>query len=477
MKTFHRFRSTDILLGEPHELENQEIYFASPEELNDPMEGFKDIYWHGDEVAWKNLMKHYLLCLEHVCSLFIVGGKSISINDVGGIPVFKTEEQLPTPQYRELFGEIRDQFFGNNLISQCIENLSRRSSPIRRSELLAHIRSFHIYTLETVFAAYERHNLIAKRSGIEPIRQMAAKALSELPTLLKLTNKMEQEHPDIERATDTLFSEVAHIASQLGLIIRYNCPPPDDENRIFILFGFPEGYIKRLEKIVYPDWYAACFMTQYNNSSVWGNYGDKHRGVCLSFKAMTKDDRASIKLYGMNGWGSSGPVYAKSDHLFYKVDYARKHVEVDFFRSLGCLPRPVLMKFWYTDENRSRSACADDIFESEDQWRESYWAKFSQGITTKLRDWQYEEEYRLILSSSLLDLNDPTKRKLKYDFSDLESITFGINTSMEDKVKIMKIIDSKCRSENRKEFDFYQAHYSWQTGTIERSKMRLLKFT
>jgi hypothetical protein len=38
-----RFRPT--VLGKHQELENQEIYFSSLEGLNDPMEGFIDLFW------------------------------------------------------------------------------------------------------------------------------------------------------------------------------------------------------------------------------------------------------------------------------------------------------------------------------------------------------------------------------------------------------------------------------------------------
>ena len=37
MAEFFRFRSIDALLGKRKELKKQTIYFASPEELNDPM--------------------------------------------------------------------------------------------------------------------------------------------------------------------------------------------------------------------------------------------------------------------------------------------------------------------------------------------------------------------------------------------------------------------------------------------------------
>ena len=46
MAKAYRFRSSKYLLCEPYsELERQTIYFSSPEELNDPMEGFRDMVW------------------------------------------------------------------------------------------------------------------------------------------------------------------------------------------------------------------------------------------------------------------------------------------------------------------------------------------------------------------------------------------------------------------------------------------------
>jgi hypothetical protein len=53
-KEFYRFRRINSLIGEFEELENQSIYFAEPESLNDPMEGFRDMYWRGDFIVWRN---------------------------------------------------------------------------------------------------------------------------------------------------------------------------------------------------------------------------------------------------------------------------------------------------------------------------------------------------------------------------------------------------------------------------------------
>jgi hypothetical protein len=41
----YRFRSIQNLIGKHQELEKQEIYFSPFTELNNPMEGFKEIFW------------------------------------------------------------------------------------------------------------------------------------------------------------------------------------------------------------------------------------------------------------------------------------------------------------------------------------------------------------------------------------------------------------------------------------------------
>ena len=51
MAQLYRLRSMARLFGESQELEKQTIYFASAEKLNDPMEGFRDIFWQGDRIA------------------------------------------------------------------------------------------------------------------------------------------------------------------------------------------------------------------------------------------------------------------------------------------------------------------------------------------------------------------------------------------------------------------------------------------
>ena len=67
------------------------------------------------------------------------------------------------------------------------------------------------------------------------------------------------------------------------------------------------------------------------------------------------------------------------------------------------------------------------------------------------------------------------KRKLKYRFSDLEAIIFGLKTPLEAKLEIIKIIEAKCQENNRRDFEFYQAVYASHSGKMELQKLDFKK--
>jgi hypothetical protein len=194
----------------------------------------------------------------------------------------------------------------------------------------------------------------------------------------------------------------------------------------------------------------------------------------LKFKVGDGSTRPSLKLTRTNGF--DGPSRSRAEHTFREVTYENKHHPIDFFRSIGRLPTQTLMRAWYLSRDARRSACSDDIFKDEEAWRDRYWNNFYDGITRKLRDWHYEQEYRLILSGMHLDFSNGKDRVTHYDFNDLDGIIFGIMTPANKKRQICKIIEEKCRALNRKNFNFYQACYSPVSGRIEHREMTLLKF-
>ncbi|ABE60252.1 DUF2971 domain-containing protein [Chromohalobacter israelensis] len=475
-KSFYRFRSTNNLLDGYSELEKQTIYFARPEQLNDPMEGYRDIYWRGDLIAWKNLFAHYVFCLERISSLLLISGEDNKI-DADHIPVFGSTDDLPTDSYKNLFRKIKARFLENKYVSALILAISKRSTPIRREELAFYYDCMHIPALKLIFDVYIEENLSQEGNRIDD------KAFAGISGVVSndFVGLLEKSITDGEAdqvIVNELFKAKSHIKQQSNLIHKHNGTISSSKpNKNLLMIDFPSLYLNRLEEITFPKWYTSCFMSECKNSSVWGHYGNNHTGMCLIFDSENINDRSYIKLNGITGWGSSGPIYGDKAMEFHPIDYKKGFGEIDFFTSIGSLPIPVLNTMWYMDEAGNTSVCANKMNVDEDAWRSNYWSNFIRGLTVKSKDWEYENEYRLILHSSITDLSEKDRRTLTYDFSSLKGIIFGINTKEEDKLKTIKIIEDKCNKHSRSDFKFYQAYYCADENCIKSVEMSLVKFS
>lgn len=466
---FYRFRNINSLLGF-EELQQQTIYFAPPEDLNDPMEGFRNLFWSGDKIVWKNLFKHYLLCLEHVSLLLIINGEEHHKIDTKAIPIYKTYDDFPTTEYKKLFEKIVMDFF--DICKEFIEKIATRTTPIRRDELHIYLSSVHSIAIEIIQNVYEEKSFIPKR---EVIDRNLSSVLDKTITMIDTVEKMIQEDQDEKKVAD-IFDIFKNI--QDSMVLHNKCEGifyQDFPNRNFVLVDFTEHYINEIEELLYPKWYTACFMTECNSSSVWGHYGDSHKGVCLIFQSDASEDNFSIKLNGKIGWDNKGAILGNRNHRFYEINYEEGFGEIDFFKSIGRLPVHQLMSMWYRDQNNTISNVADSYIVNEEEWRTQYWNNFQRDILIKTKDWAYEKEYRLILNGLLDHEIEQEHRLLTYNFQNLKGIIFGIKTSTKDKLKIIDIIKNKCKEINREDFEFYQAHYSLKDKNIQHKRVSFFK--
>jgi len=471
----YRFRPVDRLLDKNHELERQEIYFASPDQLNDPMEGFRDIFWKGDSIVWRSLFKHFLLCLNHAYAMLAIVQEEHPIT-WQHISLLDPRKLVVSPDAIALNQSLLDEFFSDEVVAAYVDKLSRRRTPVRRIELEMHIKNIHLIALPIIYGVYRRRGLLPGQGGSANFIGVAKAEMLGLIEVISDVDEIQDRDAGIKFDAEMIFAAQQNATRQLDLINQYNCIlDSSQKNRLFVLVNFPGEYVQQLEKIVHPEWYAACFMQHCSNSSTWGHYGSSHAGVCLKFKTMRTDEGLTLRLRTLSGMSGAGPIYSLVNHVFRQIAYDSSYPEIDFFRTLGRLPISVINAQWYTDEKGCRSDCADTLVGHDDQWRQEYWRKFYSVTTTKLKDWEYESEYRLVLHSSLFDLAS-SDRALRYEFNDLDGIIFGIRTSIEDKLKITKIIEDKCRENKRSDFNFYQAYYSSRGARIEYSKMSLLKF-
>jgi hypothetical protein len=282
-----------------------------------------------------------------------------------------------------------------------------------------------------------------------------------------------------ERVTEVAFSVFKEFMDETAFIYSYRnrsqASGTDGQTRMQLVLDFPNLYVDQLDQILWPNWYTACFSETFSNSSMWGNYANGHRGVCLIFETGDTGNGSTINLHQIAGFSGDGHGHAEdiwrfSPMEFLDVHYERIPGEVDFFKSIGKIPRPALLDLWYTDEGGHLSDCAShlDPEANEDVWRKEYWNTFHRDTAFKTKDWEYELERRLVLYPLLREELDDAARILTYNFSSLKGIIFGIETSIADKHSIIEIIQRKCTEQQRSDFKFYQAYYSPEHGDIRR---------
>ncbi|WP_413514650.1 DUF2971 domain-containing protein [Serratia proteamaculans] len=479
MDLIYRLRSIAALLGEYNELENQSIYFAPPEELNDPMEGFKRIFWQGDAIIWLNLFKHYFFCLHETYFLSNLADESIEFN-ASLIPIFYQKNQFPTKMYEKLFEDAWQKTCEEACLKEFSDMLAEKNRKVEPNELLLYLKDLHVISLFILKGAYIENGLTTDFDSPPPLVKSMIKKIIE-------TKAYNEINDDDELNLNMLFDVFLKTRYQVDLISRYNLSEnvfsDNETKRPFLIFDFPQEYMVRIEELLYPKWYTACFMDTYNNSSAWGHYASNHTGACLIFKVDNLDNKNTINLNKITSYSGSKNSGMQKNRSFSpmgidKVNYNQQAPEIDFFRSIGWLPIPTLLKHWYSDRNKNISTCGQHLISDgvNESWRDIYWENFMKDKTIKTNDWSYEREYRIVLHSLISDLSEKEDRVLNYDFSSLHGIIFGIKTKESEKIKIMKVIEKKCIESKRNDFKFYQAYYCKKLGNVQKRELSLLKF-
>lgn len=459
MAEFYRFRSTDRLLDKSQELERQVIYFADPAQLNDPMEGLRDMVWSGDPIVWTNLFKHYAYCLHWAYFYIRIGGSPAL--EPEAIPITAAWNSAPTPQFSALFTEVWNAIREELRVPIIVEHLATLGREARRSELLFYLYNTHFRAIGIIRRVHTARNL-------EPANHHdnaeGETLLTESP-FFQILSELDGETEFAQR----LFLVWNLMKDEQSFHHGVSSTPgtPDRSDPASALFWrFPQDYVLLLEKLLWPSWYAACFSKDCSNSSSWGIYGDGHRGVCLIFSAEEDDDERRLVL--ADSRGSPGP------RTFLDVEYTDHRDAVEFFRNIGRLPVSDALELWYRDEAGNTSPCASHFPSgSGDSWTEEYWQRFYRDITTKTSHWDHEQESRLILHGLLDDEIEECERSLTYDFKSLSGIIFGIRTPYQDKMRIIDIVRQKCLENGRREFGFFQAFYSPEHGEIKNYELAI----
>ena len=350
------------------------------------MEGFRDIVWKGDAIVLDNLFRNYISCLNLTVILAKLRGDD-SVIDPEQIPIEGLAGNHETPMAADILDELCANVFRRSKIHGLIQDLANTSHAVRQDELLIYLKHIHYTTLEEIQNVHVLHGMAPEEA--RPTALKAPPAPSEnLPALIQ---RLYEEHPEVARsALAALFSVSNLMFENMNLIHKYNTSRQKSGaetsarlNHNFVALDFPRIYLTQLPRILYPDWYVACFLEDCRNSSVWAHYGDNHKGACLIFDAT--EDSGQLRLELKHITGSSGhrdrdsgkmttkPTWGHSSMPLYNIGYQEELRELDFFRSIGALPTGRLLSRWYTDNAGNRSICSDHIGSGdEDSWRNAY---------------------------------------------------------------------------------------------------------
>jgi len=459
----YRFRNVKNLLCKK-ELENSEIYFAAPEQLNDPLEGHINVYWQGDEVIWRNLFRHYLNCVLYALALFAdaeqkqetLEWKFLHVRDplIAGI----------RPEHIQL----RERIFEHEVIRSYVERIVRTPRRIGPYELNAHLEAIHPFVIYTCYIWYAEQAGAETRAKVPHFSKVVQRAVDRARKSMQIADELDVVcGNDFEKREEHY--KLLMLAAEESSMLNYykNTLDVKDKNRAFVHNDFCKAYVLNLRTLMYPRWFAACFMESCSVEAMWAYYGDSHAGVCLKYNTLPDSaDKPSLRInmpVGFNG----DIIFQYLNLQFLPVTYEAAYLEQNFFDTLHAVTIPVLNRQWMYDDQGRRSKCGRQSAVEESDWRTAYWQDARYSTSTKTRAWKAEGESRLVYQSDGFNLDVNTKlRAMKYDFAALDGIIFGIRTPATDKIAIIEIIERKCKEAGRTDFNFYQAVQA-RTGEIE----------
>lgn len=468
-----RFRSAKALLDDDdenggfQELEKQAIYFARPEQLNDPMEGLSDVFWDGDNVLWENFFKHYALVLLSYALKWRLHEPD-EIHEVK-VDAWLTEEDLPTDMFRDLYQEFCSDLCSAIEARELAQILGRRTLPLRRERLINLLFLVHHASLPHLFRVLKKHGLVTSEKPLAVLDADPVKTTLECwEAIASAPSKIEMP---IEDQLELLSSTTNRVSHQLDLGILTRIGNTDEGHKLLALMSrFPEMYVDAfLRDLHFNPWRVACFSRRCENASMWGTYGSEHRGAALIFRTEQRGGDHYFRVKGMRGASGSG-----ADLKVHNIEYGKRPPPLDSFHAIGRLPMTKLKATWMVTQDGRVSSRLSEMTNDLEAWRTRYSDNAFKRISWKHRDWEHEKEGRLIASSVLAD--DPAPDALTYDFSQLEGIVFGMRMSNEDKLRIASVVEGKCRTTGRTDFRFFQAYYSPSKGELDIAELGLLKF-
>lgn len=424
MEVYH-YRSIEAALLE---ISEGAFRFAKQEELNDPIEGYINIYWAGDRAAWEGLFRNYICSLYRCMDLFFKGTDGdVILNKIIEKNIYRYEGKERGKIYRTLAAS----FVNDASVQECIALLMHSVSNKTKG------CSGRFLALWLTLVHFTAYNLCAQSFSdigyinLKPVEEWNDNSFHEIVEAIKA---MIPENGELEEACEQMMEQIEEYTEAMAVFryVREQDLQLDDRRRqvwLEITSNFTNRYVAKLQELIYPGGMVVCFSKEKDNAVMWGNYADKHHGVCLVYELALAGETGLVEVVSVK---SGHKIIANAAPIAYKEDTIARN----FFETLGRFD-PQWLSAWLEGANGEKSAymnCYADMA----QWKKRYWQDFHEKFFTKMPAWAYENEYRLLIDDTLF--NHDEEQCFKPAACTLKGVIFGKETPVADKVRILKAL-------------------------------------
>lgn len=475
------------------EIGNCTFHFASRDELNDPIEGYVCVYWQGDKAAWEGLLRNYICSLTQAIELYLLEADEKVLRTKSLMVDIHKFDNVPMGEYLKKLG---DSFLQEASVKKLTDFYGKNNLKCSKNEIQLVLRFVHRKALNLCFKNLAEKNLIPTDTATLVQRTMPD--THEFPIeLLNHTLHDEAQRLALIKIAEDAYEDIVELQHvQFGMDNedflygdRYEnavsaennteiCIHSGTENNtqkntenthnerqhrnwLSIMIDFPKNYVSELENMIYPEGFVVCFSGKNDDSSMWGNYANSHKGVCLIYESIENGNGSQHIPVAINGRKTYCPLPVE------KMNYGGQVIERNFFETFGRLTYNQI-ESWLTG-TEGISECFKSITKDEASWRDSYWRIYNDKFLRKLEAWKHEDEYRMMISNTFFSYDKPKSRNIPYDPSALKGVIFGIQTSEYDKKRVVEALIKTGKVFN--DIEFFQAEYDDLNQKINVRKM------
>ena len=175
----YRYRSIENALKE---IEDGTFYFASHDELNDPIEGYIKVFWQGDRFAWEGLLRNYIYNLAIAIFQYLRGDLSSKMK------LIISMDQMKDIPFRDIVRDLGKTFLNDSEINSVINFYGQPNFKVSKAGLKMLLYLIQIKALKLCISNY------SEREDAKNILEfLSCSKISRLPFDKMLKNPTEAE--------------------------------------------------------------------------------------------------------------------------------------------------------------------------------------------------------------------------------------------------------------------------------------------